>query len=97
MRAHFAVFEAAFGDEPLGNVKSLAQRKDTGEVGRFRLFTRDWIAARGDSLDIAWLKDESEGAADELPEPAALAQEAMGESKARWRNCEGFWRSWVRR
>jgi type I restriction enzyme M protein len=78
-RAHFAEFEAAFGDDPLGNAKSLAQRKNTGESGRFRSFARDWIAERGDSLDIAWLKDESEGDADELPEPAALAQEAMDE------------------
>jgi type I restriction enzyme M protein len=78
-RAHFAGFEAAFGDDPRGSAKSLAQRTDTGESGRFRRFTRDWIAARGDSLDIAWLKDESEEATDELPEPAALAQEAMGE------------------
>jgi type I restriction enzyme M protein len=77
-RAHFAEFEAAF-DDPLGSVKSLAQRTDTGESGRFRRFTRDWIAARGDNLDVTWLKDESEGTTDELPEPAALAQEAMGE------------------
>jgi type I restriction enzyme M protein len=78
-RAHFAEFEAAFGDDPLVGAKSLAKRTDTGELGRFRRFTRDWIAERGDSLDIAWLKDESEGATEELPEPAALAQEAMGE------------------
>ena len=78
-RAHFAEFEAAFGDDPLGSARSLAQRKDTGEAGRFRRFTRDWIAERGDSLDIAWLKDESEGTTDERPEPAALAQEAMDE------------------
>ena len=57
-RAHFAEFEAAFGDDPLGSAKSLAHCKDTGEAGRFRRFTRDWIAERGDSLDIAWLKDE---------------------------------------
>src|SRR6266446_6483327 len=81
-RQHFAEFEAAFGDDPLGNAKSLAQRKDTGEAGRFRRFTRDWIAERGDNLDIAWLKDESEGTTDELPEPAALAQDAMGELEA---------------
>src|SRR5215471_15095510 len=78
-RAHFAEFEAAFGDDPLGSAKSLAQRKDTDESGRFRRFTRDWVAERGDSLDIAWLKDESEGATDELPEPGMLAQEAIGE------------------
>jgi type I restriction enzyme M protein len=81
-RAHFAEFEAAFGDDPLGSAKSLALRKDTGDSGRFRCFTRDWIAKRGDSLDIAWLKDESEGATEELPEPAALAQEAMEELEA---------------
>ena len=78
-RTHFAEFEAAFGDDPLGSARSLAQRRDTGEAGRFRRFAREWIADRGDSLDIAWLKDESEGATEELPEPAALAQEAMGE------------------
>src|SRR4030095_6191212 len=81
-RAHFAEFEAAFGDDPLGSPQSLARRKDTGESGRFRRFTRDWIAERGDSLDIAWLKDESEGTTDELPEPATLAQEAMSELDA---------------
>src|SRR5262245_21147463 len=78
-REHFTKFEAAFGDDPLGSARSLTQRKDTGESGRFRRFTRDWVAGRGDNLDIAWLKDESEGTTDELPEPAALAQEAMGE------------------
>jgi type I restriction enzyme M protein len=78
-RAHFAAFEAAFGDDPLGSVKSLTQRQDTGEAGRFRRFTRDWIAERGDRLDMAWLKDESEGATEELPEPAVLAQEATEE------------------
>jgi type I restriction enzyme M protein len=42
-------------------------------------FSREEIAARGDSLDLAWLKDDSaeDGAA--LPEPALLAQEAMQE------------------
>ncbi len=78
-REHFADFEAAFGNDPLGSAKSLAQRKDTGESGRFRRFTRAWIAERGDSLDIAWLKDESGGATEELPVPAMLAQEAMDE------------------
>jgi len=78
-RAHFAEFEAAFGDDPLGGPKSLKKRKDTGDAGRFRRFTRDEIADRGDSLDIAWLKGKGDGETDELPEPAALAREAMGE------------------
>src|SRR6266850_3263893 len=89
-RAHFAEFEAAFGDDPLGNAESLAKRKDTGESGRFRRFTRDWVAGRGHNLDIAWLKDESEGASDELPEPAALAEEAMGELEGAMEELRGI-------
>jgi len=82
VREHFAEFEAAFGDDPLVGAKALAKRKDTGEQGRFRKFTREQIVARGDSLDIAWLKDNSDTNADALPEPAVLAQEAMGELEA---------------
>ncbi|MFN7982527.1 MAG: N-6 DNA methylase [Vicinamibacterales bacterium] len=78
-REHFADFEAAFGKDPTGSAKSLAKRKDAGEASRFRRFPREWIAERGESLDIAWLKDDSDGVSDELPEPAVLAREAMGE------------------
>jgi type I restriction enzyme M protein len=76
-RGHFAEFEAVFGNDPLGAATSLAKRKDTGEEGRFRCFSRDWIADRNENLDIAWLRDESEDNGEELPEPAVLAQEAM--------------------
>ena len=79
-RAYFADFEKAFGDNALGD--NLKKRKDTGEEGRFRRFTRDWVAERGDNLDIAWLKDDSETAAEDLPEPEALAEEALGELEA---------------
>jgi type I restriction enzyme M protein len=74
-REHFAAFEAAYGPDPLG----LAPRTATGPEGRWQCFSREEIAARGDSLDLAWLKDDSaeDGAA--LPEPALLAQEAMVE------------------
>jgi len=89
-RAHFAGFEAAFGDDPLGSAESLTRRQDTGESGRFRRFTRDWIAARGDSLDISWLRDDSDGTSGELPEPAALAQEAMGELEAALEELRGI-------
>jgi type I restriction enzyme M protein len=78
-REHFAGFEAAFGPDPFGGPESLAARTDTGAAGRFRRFTREDIAARSDSLDIAWLKDDSETAAADLPEPAVLAREAMEE------------------
>jgi type I restriction enzyme M protein len=81
-RSYFTEFEAAFGGDPLGQPESLAKRVETGEFGRFRRFTREWIAERGDNLDIAWLKDESETAAADLPEPEALAQEAMSEMEA---------------
>jgi type I restriction enzyme M protein len=82
MRDHFAEFEAAFGDDPLGGSAGLAQRTDTGEEGRFRRFSRKWIAERGDNLDIAWLKDERKDGNGDLPEPAILAQEAMSELEA---------------
>lgn len=78
-REHFAPFEKAFGADPLGGAAALRKRKDEGEEGRFRKFPREWIAGRGDSLDISWLKDESQEKSSELPEPAVLAQEAMGE------------------
>jgi type I restriction enzyme M protein len=78
-RDHFAEFEAAFGDDPLGRPESLAKRTDTGESGRFRCFSRSWIAKRGDSLDISWLKDDNGYGADDLPEPATLVQQMIGE------------------
>jgi type I restriction enzyme M protein len=89
-RAHFADFEAAFGDDPLGSPASLAKRIDTGEQGRFRRFSREWIAERRDSLDIAWLRDENEGSPDGLMEPAMLAQEAMSELEAALEELRGI-------
>lgn len=89
-RGHFKEFEKAFGNDPLGNIKSLRKREETVELGRFRRYTRDWIAERGDSLDISWLKDESKGATDETLEPAMLAQEAMGELEAAFEELRGI-------
>lgn len=89
-RAHFAEFEAAYGDDPLGSRKSLQKRRDTGEAGRFRRFTREEIASRGDSLDIAWLKDDSDTNNDELPEPAILAREALVELDAAMEELRGI-------
>jgi type I restriction enzyme M protein len=52
----------------------------TPENSRLRCFTRDYIRdQKGDSLDIAWLKDENSIDAASLPEPDVLAAEAMGE------------------
>ena len=74
---HFKEFEDVFGDDPLGLPESLNERNDTGEEGRFRCFDRAWIAERGDSLDISWLKDDNDENTSVLPEPGVLAQDAM--------------------
>jgi type I restriction enzyme M protein len=74
-REHFAEFEVAYGADPLG----LAPRTASGPEGRWQRFSREEIAARGDSLDLAWLKDDSTEDGADLPEPAVLAQEAMDE------------------
>jgi type I restriction enzyme M protein len=74
-RAHFAEFEKAYGEDPLGKSK----RKDQGEEGRFRKFTREEIAKRGDNLDIAWLKDDSVTDHADLPEPDVIATEIISQ------------------
>jgi type I restriction enzyme M protein len=75
--ADLADFAAAFGDDPLGE----AGRKDQGEEGRFRRFTRAEIAARGDNLDISWLKDTSADAEDGLDTPEDIAAAIEGHLK----------------
>jgi type I restriction enzyme M protein len=72
--AHFAEFAAAYGDDP----NALAPRADQGPDGRFRRFTRADIAARGDNLDISWLRDEDAGSEDRLTEPEDIAAAIMG-------------------
>ena len=67
--ATFKDFEHAFGSDPHGQSK----RKDQGEEGRFRKFTREALAERGDSLDISWLRDENATHSDDLPEPDLIA------------------------
>ena len=89
-REHFCAFEAAFGSDPLGGSASLKKRKDTGETGRFRKFTRQWIAERDDSLDISWLKDDSAESSADLPEPAVLAASAMEEMEAIMEDLRGI-------
>ena len=69
-RAHFAEFETCYGQP---------EKTPKNETSRYRSFSREWIRERADSLDIAWLKDDNAEDAADLPEPAVLAQEAMGE------------------
>lgn len=74
----FAEFEKAFGDDPFGKAK----RKDQGEEGRFRCYTRDEIKARNDNLDIGWLRDTEAEAEEHLTDPEDIAAAIMGHLKA---------------
>jgi type I restriction enzyme M protein len=67
----FEDFEEKFGDDPDGR----ADRTDTGEDGRFRRYTREEIAERGDNLDISWLKDEDSISVEDLRDPEVVADE----------------------
>ena len=74
----FEDFEKSYGKDP----NAQAERKDTGEEGRFRKFTISEIRDRNYNLDITWLKDESLEDPDSLPEPQELAADAITELNA---------------
>ncbi len=84
-REHFAEFETAFGNDPYGKAK----RNDQGEAGRFRCFTREEIAKRGDNLDISWLRDERRSDGD-LPEPEEIAAQILANLQAAIEEMEGL-------
>jgi type I restriction enzyme M protein len=65
----FNPFEKAFGENPLGK----SERKDEGEKGRFRFYSREQIASKGDNLDITWLRDTNNDPEDEMTEPDDIA------------------------
>jgi len=73
--AHFEDFVKAYGSDPYGKV----QRKDQGEKGRFRCFSRVDITKRNDSLDITWLQDDSIRRGDDLPEPSDIADDILAQ------------------
>jgi type I restriction enzyme M protein len=74
----FADFEKVYGDDPNGGAK----RKDHGQEGRWRCFTREQIKARNDNLDIAWLRDIEAEAEEQLTEPEDIAAAIIGHLKA---------------
>jgi type I restriction enzyme M protein len=74
----FAAFEAAYGEDPNGG----SPRQDEGPEGRFRYFSRADIAARNDNLDIAWLRDDSDAAEDDLSDPEDIAAAILGHLRA---------------
>ncbi len=82
----FAAFETAFGADPLGK----AAREDQGEEGRFRRFTREEIEARGDNLDIAWLRDGEEEAEDGLTDPDDITAAILGHLREATREIEAL-------
>ena len=73
MAEDFNDFEAAYGDDPTGK----ARRRDQGENGRFRRFTRAQIKERNDSLAIAWLPDDGFDE-EQLSEPDEIAAAIIG-------------------
>tara|TARA_E500000318_G_scaffold111269_2_gene129173 strand:+ start:105 stop:1700 length:1596 start_codon:yes stop_codon:yes gene_type:complete len=77
-RKHLMDFEAAYGADSNGHQHG----SDEGEQGRFRKFSREDIAARGDSLDITWLREESDAPDDGLTEPEAIADAILGHLRA---------------
>ena len=67
---HFRDFIRSYGE----NAGGKSPRRDEGEGGRFRYFSRDYIRLeRRDSLDISWLKDQKSDSATELAAPEEIA------------------------
>ena len=85
-RQHFAEFEQVYGPDKNGT----SPREDYGEDSRFRCFSREEIAARGDNLDIGWIKDDSVSNADDLPEPEEIAAEIMEKLRTAMEEMEGL-------
>jgi type I restriction enzyme M protein len=75
-QAHFAAFEACYGQDPCGRARVSAV--DSLE-DRWRSFPIAEVRARDFKIDsLRWLKDESLDG-DELPEPEELAADAIAE------------------
>lgn len=78
-KSYFEEFIKRFGKDKNGTSRR-KEIEDTDEKqGRWKVYTRQQVTDRGDSLDISWIKDEDVVDAADLPEPEALAGEAMGE------------------
>ncbi|HKI33404.1 MAG TPA: N-6 DNA methylase [Gemmataceae bacterium] len=75
--AHFADFEKCYGKDPNGRAK---RRPEDSEQDRWRAFEIGEVRGREFKLDsFKWLKEESLEDADDLPEPAELATDAIAE------------------
>ena len=85
-------FHAIPRDESHGQTSLAFEVERQGETeSRWRCFSREWInTQKGDSLDIAWLKDQDSVDAASLPEPDVLAAEAMSELTEALRELNGL-------
>lgn len=88
-KKHFDEFYEAVGSDltQVDEAKRQAfidNHQNGSEIGnvdtcRLRAFTREEIAAKDDSLDLAWIRDDSIEDAANLPEPDVLINEAIEE------------------
>lgn len=88
-KKHFDEFYQAVGSDltQIDETKRQAfidNHQDGSEIAnvdtcRLRAFTREEIAAKDDSLDLAWIRDDSIEDAANLPEPDILINEAIEE------------------
>jgi type I restriction enzyme M protein len=73
MPSHFDEFVGCYGEKFDGS----STRADLGDNGRFRCFSREAIAKRGNNLDLSWLPNEDSDNLNNLDEPEVLAAEIM--------------------
>lgn len=87
--------EYSFGAEEISVDKEASvENKNVDDKllqSRWRCFSREWIAsAKGDSLDISWLKDKDSVDVADLPEPDVLAREAKEELETALRELDAL-------
>jgi type I restriction enzyme M protein len=74
---HFAEFETCYGANPEGHAK---RDRNDSKKDRWRPFSINEVKDRDFKIDsLKWLKDESLGDSDGLPEPEELATDAIAE------------------
>ena len=97
-REHFAEFEAAFGDDPLGSAE---EPRPSARTPARRAASAASPASGSPSAATASTSPGSRTRAKAPPTSCPSRQRSRRRRwaswKRRWRNCAGFWRSWARR
>lgn len=86
-KEHFNEFVEIFGDDPnepnekarKAFVKKHITKNSSDDECRLRCFTRKEIAQKEESLDLAWIRDDSTEDNANLPEPDVLVSQAIEE------------------